>query len=115
MRTTSIGQEAEAAVADELKRQGFKILNRNWKTRVCEIDIVATKNKVVYFVEVKYRSGSAQGNGLDYIGPQKLRRLHFAAEIWVQNFSWQGDYRLLGASVANDAGNFKLEQLVELD
>jgi Holliday junction resolvase-like predicted endonuclease len=115
MKTTSIGQAAEEAVAEGLRKHGFKILNRNWKTRVCEIDIVAAKQKVVYFVEVKFRSGIAQGSGLDYIGPQKLKRLHFAAQVWVQNFKWDGDYRLLGASVISDGGNFKLEELVELE
>ena len=55
MRTTQLGQVAEGAVADELQTQGYRIVDRNWKTKVCEIDIVASKDKVIYFVEVKFR------------------------------------------------------------
>ena len=54
MKTTAVGQQAESAVAEELKRQGYKILDRNWKTTVCEIDIIAKKSRIIYFVEVKY-------------------------------------------------------------
>lgn len=114
MKTTVIGQEAELAVAQMLKKLGFKILDRNWKTKVCEIDIVAQKDKVIYFVEVKYRSSSAQGDGLEYIGPQKLHRLHFAAAVWCQTKNWDGDYRLLACSVSGAGQNLKVERIIEV-
>jgi uncharacterized protein (TIGR00252 family) len=102
MKTTFIGKDAESRVADFLKANKFKILAQNWRTRVCEIDIVAQKEKVVYFVEVKYRSSDKQGSGLEYITPKKLGQMHFAAEIWNQQNDWEGDYRILGAEVTDD-------------
>lgn len=114
MKTTTLGNQAEQTVAEELNRQGYKILDRNWKTKVCEIDIVASKERVVYFVEVKFRSGQAQGSGLEYIGPQKLRRMHFAAEVWVQAHKYDGDYTLLAASVMCDGLNFIVEDVLEV-
>jgi uncharacterized protein (TIGR00252 family) len=110
MKTTIIGQKAEKAVAEHLKRMGFKILALNWKTKVCEIDIVASKKDVVYFIEVKYRSSEKQGSGLEYITVQKLKKIHFAAEVWIQQNKWAGDYRLLGASVSD----IKAIEIVEL-
>lgn len=115
MITTSIGKQAEAAVAEELKHRGYKILDQNWKTKVCEIDIVAEKAGIVYFVEVKYRSADAQGSGLEYIGPQKLKRLRFAAQVWVQYNGWRGDYRLLGASVTTDGIKHLVGEIIELE
>ena len=115
MITTSIGKQAEAAVTKELKRQGYKIIDQNWKTAICEIDIVAKKDKVLYFVEVKCRSGSAQGGGLEYIGPQKLKRLHFAARVWVQNHNFDGDYRILGASVSTNGLIYSVDEIVEIE
>src|ERR1700712_2759254 len=100
MKTTEQGQAAEKTVAELLEQNGFEVIDRNWKTKVCEIDIVAQKDKVVYFVEVKYRSGQAQGDGFDYITDQKLKRMNFAAQIWTQNYKWNGDYRLMAASVS---------------
>ncbi|HET7827497.1 MAG TPA: YraN family protein [Candidatus Saccharimonadales bacterium] len=112
MKTTEQGLAAEQAVADLLEQAGFEIIDRNWKTMVCEIDIVAEKDEVVYLVEVKYRSSSAQGDGFEYIADQKLRRMNFAAEVWRQHHSWSGDYRLLAAAVSGrQCENIKLAEL----
>ena len=75
-------------------------MDRNWKTRVCEIDIVTQKNGVIFLVEVKHRSSPAQGDGFEYITNQKLKRMIFAAEIWKQHSGWSGDYRLMAAAVS---------------
>ena len=100
MTTATQGQVAELAVAEKLGAQDYKVLDRNWKTKICEIDIVAQKGKVVYFVEVKYRLQSGQGSGLEYITPKKLNQLKFAARVWTQNYNWDGDYRIMGAEVS---------------
>ncbi len=93
------GHNAEKRAAKHLESLGFKIRELNWKTRYCEIDIVAEKDKVVYLVEVKYRRNTKQGSGLDYITPKKLRQMHFAAEMWVQDHTWADDYCLAVVSI----------------
>ena len=100
MKTTYIGRDAEAAVADLLKHRGYEVLAQNWRTRTCEIDIIAKKAKIIYFVEVKYRTGESQGNGFEYITPQKLRQMRYAAEVWINDSGWSGDWRLMGAAVS---------------
>jgi uncharacterized protein (TIGR00252 family) len=102
MKTTFVGKKAESRVADYLKKNGFKVITKNWRTKVCEIDVVAKKDNVVYFVEVKYRSSEKQGGGLDYITSKKLKQLHFAAQIWNQQNHWENDYRILAAAVSDD-------------
>jgi len=94
MSTTSIGRLAEESAATYLREYEYKILQQNWRTRWCEIDIVASKNNVVYFVECKYRGKNNWGSGLDYITKRKLRQMHFAAEFWVAQNNWSGDYSL---------------------
>jgi uncharacterized protein (TIGR00252 family) len=101
MKTTFIGKNAESRVAKYLNDKGFKILDQNWRTRVCEIDLICLNEKVVYFIEVKYRSSIEQGDGLEYITPKKLKQLHFASQIWIQQNNWTGDYRLLAAAVSD--------------
>lgn len=100
MKTTEQGRLAETAVAEHLQGLGYKILARNWRTRRCEIDLVAQKQKVIYFVEVKYRAAFAQGEGLEYITAKKLKQMNFAAEVWTADNNWSGDYRLLAASAS---------------
>lgn len=115
MKTTIRGKQAETAVAEQLTRDGYEIITQNWKTKVCEIDVIAQKAGIIYFVEVKYRGGQAQGDGLAYISSQKLRKLHFAANIWNQNNNWNGDYRLLAASVTTDGRDYIIEEIIELE
>jgi Holliday junction resolvase-like predicted endonuclease len=83
-----------------LEQEAFEIIDRNWKTKVCEIDIIASKDKVIYFVEVKYRSSLSQGGGFEYIAAKKLKQMAFAAEVWKQNHNWYGDCRLMAAAVS---------------
>ncbi|HVX58410.1 MAG TPA: YraN family protein [Candidatus Saccharimonadales bacterium] len=112
MKTTEQGRLAEAAVTELLKARGYKILDQNWRTRLCEIDIVAAKGKIAYFVEVKYRASNNQGDGFEYITPRKLSQMSFASEVWVQENSWSGDYRLMAAAVTGaDAEDIELVEL----
>lgn len=112
MNTTSTGNQAEDAVAEYLRAQGYDIVEQNWKTKWCEIDVVARKADTVYFVEVKYRKSSFQGDGLAYITDKKLQQMAFAAELWVSNHNWEGGYELLGAAVTGE--DFTVTDLIEL-
>jgi Holliday junction resolvase-like predicted endonuclease len=94
------GAEAEQAVAIYLDKKGYKILDINWKTKWCEIDIVAQKNMVVHFVEVKFRSNPSQGSGYDYINFKKLQQMKRAADSWVLIKGWEGEYVLSAAEVS---------------
>ncbi|HSX28658.1 MAG TPA: YraN family protein [Candidatus Saccharimonadales bacterium] len=94
MSSTETGRQAETAAAAYLQRHGFTIIERNWRTRWCEIDIVAQKAKTIHFVEVKYRKTDAWGGGLEYITPRKLQQMQFAAQLWVANHAWKDEYSL---------------------
>lgn len=112
MKTSFIGKKAEAAVSGALKRRGYELVANNWRTKVCEIDIVAKKGRIIYFVEVKYRSKIYQGDGFDYITPTKLKQMKYAAAIWAANHNWEGDYRLMAASVYGE--DFKKIDIIEI-
>lgn len=81
----SIGDEAENAAAEYLQRDGHAILERNWRTKFCEIDIVSQKDDTVYFVEVKHRKNDKAGDGMAYITPKKLQQMQFAARPYAHN------------------------------
>lgn len=77
-----MGAVAEQEAANYLVAQGHEIIERNWKTKYCEIDIVSQKDGTVYFTEVKYRRRPDQGGGLAAITNKKLNQMKFAAEIY---------------------------------
>lgn len=78
------GTQAESFAASFLKQKGFCIVDCNWRTKVCEIDIIAQKDDVTYCVEVKYRKNARHGDGLTAITPKKLAQMKFATRIWQQ-------------------------------
>jgi uncharacterized protein (TIGR00252 family) len=92
--STEVGRRAEDAAAHFLQARGYRVCERNWRTRWCEIDIVAVRDSITYFVEVKYRGNTTYGGGLDYITPKKLAQMQFAAEFWCARNQAAGDYRL---------------------
>ena len=110
MTNHSVGHEAEKVAAQYLKNMAFTILDLNWRTRFCEIDIVAESAGVIYFIEVKYRRTSSQGGGLDYITPKKLKQMDFAAQCWVSENRYTGDYELSAIEVTQD---FKVSDFIQ--
>jgi ribonuclease HII len=80
--TKQIGDAAEDEAANYLAQQGHAIIDRNWKTKFCEIDIISHHEDTIYFTEVKYRKTDKQGGGLAAITPQKQRQMKFAAEYY---------------------------------
>lgn len=105
------GHDAEQQVAIWLKRQRFKIIKLNWRTRRCEVDIIATKKKTLYFIEVKSRKSRAWGSGLDYVTPRKQAQMRYAAQQWLSEHEWDRDVRL--AVVSADMGQFSFIELVD--
>lgn len=103
MTTFDTGRKAEAAAAAFLEYKGCQIIARNWRTRRCEIDIVAMRDGVVYFCEVKYRATNRHGNGLDYITPRKLAQMKYAAASWVRHNRWFGAQSLCAIEVSGPA------------
>lgn len=112
MTTRQTGDQGEDAAAEYLERAGYRVLERNWKTRWCEIDIVAEKESTVHFVEVKYRVSNRQGDGLEYLTDKKLQQMAFAAELWVVSHHYAGDYALGAIAVAGP--NFIVTDFIEL-
>jgi putative endonuclease len=79
-----LGRRGEKLAADHLVASGYQILERNWRCRQGEIDIVASKGGEVVFVEVKTRTSLAYGHPLEAITVAKLARLRRLAGAWCQ-------------------------------
>jgi len=112
MSNHSVGHEAEKHAAKYLEKQGYKILELNWRTAYCEIDIVVKKSAIVYLVEVKYRVSDAFGTGFDYITAKKYDQMKYAAEIWVNNNRWEGEYQL--AAIELSGRDYKVNEFLPL-
>jgi len=110
MNTSRVGSAGEQAASAFLVRQGFEVLECNFKTPRCEIDIIARKRDCLYFVEVKYRQNDYQGGGLDAITTKKQLQMRRAAEIWLQSHPWHGEMTLSAIEVS---ANYEVTEFIE--
>jgi len=75
----SLGDRGEELAADFLKSSGYKIIYRNYRTKLGEIDIVAEDKGVVCFIEVKTRASGRFGLGKEAVSGAKQRQVARAA------------------------------------
>jgi putative endonuclease len=71
----SLGKSGEDLAAQELERRGYAILDRRYRTRHGEIDIVARDGETIVFVEVKARATAEFGTAAEAVTPWKQRQL----------------------------------------
>jgi putative endonuclease len=82
----ALGERGERLAVAHLRRAGYEVLARNWRSRHGELDIVAADRRALVFCEVKTRvAGGRSGPaaGLDAIGIRKQRRLRMLAREWL--------------------------------
>ena len=79
-----LGVAGEQLAAEHLARRGFRILERNFRTRWGELDIVAFDGSVLAFCEVKTRRGGGRtGTALEAVGTMKRRQVRRMAGRWL--------------------------------
>lgn len=85
MTRIQLGAMGEALAVDHLTRMGLRILQRNWRCRYGELDIIARDDaaSTVVFVEVKTRTGDGYGGLAHAVTPRKVRRLRRLAGLWL--------------------------------
>jgi putative endonuclease len=78
-----LGQRGEELAAAALESCGFDIVTKNWRCRYGEVDIIASHNQDLYFVEVRTRRGGAQPMPEESLTPRKLHRMELIARAYL--------------------------------
>ena len=81
-----LGRRGEDAAASFLERRGFSILERNWKCRAGEADIIALDDEAIHFVEVKTRISDGNGFPAEAVDEKKRRRYETIAELYLSHY-----------------------------
>lgn len=105
MTRIETGQKAEALAASFLQAKGLTIVERNFRAKVGEIDLVAKDGDEVVFVEVRARATKDFGGAAASVGGAKRRKLVRAARVWLAARGWDGACRF--DVVAVDAGRLE--------
>lgn len=80
----AVGAYGERVAVAHLVAQGMVVLDRNWRCRNGEIDIIARDGDTLVFLEVKTRRGDGFGAPLEAVVPRKVHKLRQLAQQWLQ-------------------------------
>ena len=83
MNLGKIGKTAEDKTAAYLRKNGFKVIKRNYSCRFGEIDIIAEKGEFIVFVEVKARKQNSIVSPLEAVDSKKFQRIMLTAEDYI--------------------------------
>ena len=87
MSRRKIGNTGEEQAAVYLKQMGFTILERNFRTPFGEVDMIASKDNVVVYFEVKYRSTGNYGDPLEAVNQKKQRQISRVANYHYASYA----------------------------
>jgi putative endonuclease len=102
-RHNIFGTHGELLAKEYLERSGYEILDQNWTFGRSELDLIAYKNGLIIFAEVKTRSSNAFGEPEDFAGEAKQKQMALAAEEYVHIMDHKGEIRFDIISILFDA------------
>jgi putative endonuclease len=107
-----LGRRGESLAKIHLENAGYEILDENWTHRKAEVDLIAYKDKVIIFVEVKARTGNGFGEPEDFVDERKQKLLVSAADEYIYLMEHKGDVRFDIISILFDKqANYTLKHI----
>lgn len=116
-RRIELGRRGEELAVQELRRRGYEVVERNWRCRAGEADVIARRGQEWAFVEVRTRRGETFGTPEESITPQKRARMQAVAEQYMAEHDLQEeDGRLLVVAVEMDrVGHLRRVEILEVE
>lgn len=105
------GELGEELAANYLLKNGYKILERNWRFQKAEVDLIAQKENILTVIEVKTRTSSDFGNPQDFVNPKKIKLLVNAVNEYVISKNLDVSVRFDIIGILKTGNETKLEHL----
>jgi len=106
-----LGTKGEELAVEFLIKKGYKILERNWRFKKAEVDIISQKNDVLAVVEVKTRSSNYFGNPQDFVNSKKIKLLVEAINEYVTSKNLDVEVRFDIIGILKNKNTFEIEHL----
>ena len=106
-----LGELGENLAVEELEKNGYEIVERNWRYKKAEIDIIARKNEVLAIVEVKTRSSDYFGDPQDFVNTKKIKMLVEAVNEYVNSKDLEVEVRFDIMAIIINKNKLTIEHL----
>jgi len=108
-----LGTQGEDIAAKYLQGQGYKILQRNFRSRYGEIDIICAREQCIIFIEVKTRTNTSFGSPEESITKTKQQHIHKVALIYLETYPYPfKEIRFDVIGILMDGGEPRLNHLI---
>ncbi len=105
MNTKNKGKYGEDLAVSYLRNKGFEIIERNFRHRRGEIDVIGIlDNELLVFFEVKFRKGDGFGEPEEFVSRAQERKIIDAAEEYIYGINWHKDIRFDIISIKHGEG-----------
>lgn len=94
MHNQAIGNLGEKIACNYLMKKGFLIINRNYRSKTGEIDIIAKSKNTLVFVEVKTKIGDVKGKPYEHVTKSKLAKFKRAVQAYLISYKIESPIRL---------------------
>ena len=106
-----LGKKGEQLAVDFLLKNGYDIIERNYRFDKAEVDIIAQKKEILAIVEVKTRSTIDFGNPQDFVKPKQIQRLVKAVDEYITVNDLDVEVRFDIIAIVKEKNNFNIEHL----
>lgn len=106
-----LGKKGEELAVVHLQKNGYTILNRNWRYQKAEVDIIAQKENILTVVEVKTRSSTDFGNPQDFVKPKKIKLLVTAIDEYITSKNLDVEVRFDIIAIIKENHKFVIEHI----
>lgn len=110
---TELGKKGEELAVAFLLKNGYKILEKNWRFGKAEVDIIALKNTTLAVVEVKTRSTDYFGNPQDFVNAKKIGLLVTAINEYVISKNLDVEVRFDIIAIINSQNKVKINHITD--
>lgn len=106
-----LGKKGEELAVEFLQKNGYTILECNWRYKKAEVDIISQKNNVLAVIEVKTRSNNYFGNPQDFVNPKKIQLLVEAINEYVTSKDLDVEVRFDIIAILKNKNDFNIDHL----
>ena len=110
---TEKGNQGEEIARAYLLKHGYDILEKNWRHKHLEVDIIASINNTLVIVEVKLRASDFFGNPEEFVTKTKQKKLIKAADFYIQenNINWETRFDVI--SIIQNSNELKVDHFID--
>ncbi len=110
-RHNELGKKGEQLAVDFLLKNGYNVLERNYRFDKAEVDIIARLNDILAVIEVKTRSSADFGNPQDFVKPKQIQRLVKAVDAYIIVNGLDVEVRFDIIAIVKKGNAFNIEHL----